>query len=162
HRDADEQREVAPAFRPRGENGVDRGLDLQRVLAGLDQDAVDSAVGETARLLEVARLEDVVGSLPERDELRARPDRAEDEARLVLGREALARAARDLRGDAVDLARAIAEAELGEHERVRAERVRLDDVAADLEVALVDRLDHVGTREVHDLDAVLLPEVVAL
>jgi hypothetical protein len=68
----------------------------------------------------------------------------------------LARAPCDLRRESGELARALGDAELREDERVAAERVRLDDVAADLEVGLVDLLDDVRARLVDQIDAVLL------
>jgi hypothetical protein len=50
---------------------------------------------------------------------------------------------------------------LGQVREVRAERVRLDEVGARLEVRVVDATHHVGPRDVEDLVAALQPlEVV--
>jgi hypothetical protein len=71
-----------------GPVGGDRGaLDLQDVLAGLDQDAVDAAVDEAADLLLVVGEQVVEGDVAERDEAGGRADRAEHEARALGGRE---------------------------------------------------------------------------
>ena len=70
-----------------------------------------------------------------------------DEARVVRRREALRGAAREDRGAEVHLVGAVADAVLVELEARRAEGVRLDDVAADAEVAGVDVLDEVRPRQ---------------
>ena len=62
-------------------------------------------------------------------------------------REPLGGAAGEDRGAEVHLVGAVAEAVLVELQARRAERVRLDDVAADPEVAGVDVLDEVGPRQ---------------
>src|SRR5207248_2778114 len=60
-------------------------------------------------------------------------------------------------GAEVHLVGTVAEAVLVELEARGAERVGLDDVAADLVVAAVDRLDEIGAREREQVVRALLP-----
>ena len=132
------------------EGGVEAeqaGLDVARVLGGLQQQVVGAA-GHQSEGLEA----EVVGQLLEgdaaghRDRLGGRPHRAADEARPLGGGVAGAGGAGDLGGAAVDLDGEGGEAVLGEHQRRAAEGVGLDDVGAGGEVALVHRGDGVGPR----------------
>ena len=124
----------------------DGGLDLEDVLRGLDDDQVDAALDEAARLL-----------LEDGDQL-AEADRAE--RRVVGGGEVAGRADRaghevlladrlagDLGGLAVDLERVLAEAPLLELESRALERVGLDHLGAGLDHRGVQLLDDVGTVE---------------
>ena len=65
----------------------DRGLGLQQVLAGLHDDRVDAALQHAGRLLLVGVAQGAVRRVAEGGQLRAGPDRAEHEARLVGGGE---------------------------------------------------------------------------
>ena len=125
-------RSSLPGRRPGQLRAVDRRLDLQRVLAGLDQKAVDAAGQEAARLQGKRLFQLVVGDLAQGRQLGARPDRAEHEA---LALEAVGRLARQLGGPLVDLEGPVLQIELGQRERRAAEGVGLDHVGAGREVA---------------------------
>ncbi|MCY1010723.1 hypothetical protein OV079_35200 [Nannocystis pusilla] len=137
-----------------------RALDLQDVLAGLDEDAVGAAVDEALGLAHDAGQQVVEAHVAERDQAGAGADRAEHEARPLGGRVL----ARDLLGDLggapvqrVTLAR---EVELGQHVRHAAEGVGLDAVGPGLEVGGVDVPDDVGPRAHQDLGAAVVTPVV--
>ncbi len=124
----------------------DRGLDLEDVLRGLDDDQVGAA------------LEQALGLLGEDGDQLAEPDLAEAG---VLGRREVAggadragheavladRLARDLGGLAVDLERVLAEAPLVELDAAGLERVGLHDLGAGIDHRRVDALDDVGAIE---------------
>ena len=135
-----------------------RGLRVQRVEDRLHEQRVDLAVEQSFDLLRVGCVEivpvqgaegRVVDVRRDGERLRGRPDRAEHEARLVRG--LLAERARGLDGDArrlgVHLAAVRLEPVVGLGDRVRAERIRLDQVRAGFEVGLVDLADHVRAGE---------------
>ncbi|MNS37747.1 hypothetical protein D3C72_699740 [compost metagenome] len=123
-------------------------LDLQDVLAGLDQEHVAAALHEGLGLL----LEDVgqflEGDLGESRVIRARQharraDRARHEARLLGRAEAVGLFARQGRRLVVELVGELLDAVLGHLQPVAAEGVGLDDVGAGLEVVRVHLGDHV-------------------
>ena len=127
--------------------GDERGLEVEGVLAGLDEQHVGAALREPGRLLGVRRHQlGEVDPARERQRLGRRTHRACDEARprrvrrLGLG----ARAARQLSRAPVDLAAAVGEAVLGEHDRRGPEGVGLDDVGSRFEVAPVEVEHDVG------------------
>ena len=160
-RDLHEDRRVGAGFRPGELGGVDRRLDLQRVLAGLDQQRVDPAGDQAAALFGQRGLERVVGDVAERRQLGAGPDRADHVAVTPVG-EALRRLAGELGGEAVDLVGTVGELELGQRERRAAEAVGLDHVGAGLEIAAMDLPHQIRAGQVEHLGAVLAPPVVAL
>ena len=94
--------------------GVDRRLDLQRILAGLDQNGVDAALDEPAALHGQRRFERVVIDMPERRQPRTRPDRADHEPRLAVDGESADRFARQFAGAAVEGVGLIGDAEFGQ------------------------------------------------
>ncbi len=124
------------------------GLDVARVLAGLDKQDVGAAFGESARLLiEIVNELRKRHAARDRDGLGRRADGGGDEARF-LGRGKLFRGpTRERRGGDVDLVAFAGEAVFVEHERRAAERVGLDDVRARLVVLAMDVEDHVGPGE---------------
>ena len=127
--------------------GDERGLDVEGILAGLDQEHVGAALGEPLGLdcirFHELRERDPAG---ERERLRGRSHRAGDEAgprgvgRFRLG----ARLAREIGSLTVDFAAAVGETVLGEHDGRRAEGVRLDDVRAGGQIASVEVEHDVG------------------
>ena len=124
----------------------DRGLDLEDVLRGLDDDEVGAALDEPARLLLEDRDELGEADLAERrvvggGEVAGRADRAGDEAVLADG------AARDLDGLDVDLERVVGEAPLVELQAAGLEGVGLDDLGARGDHRRVHALDDVGPVE---------------
>ena len=76
-----------PASLARPLGAVDRSLDLQRVLAGLDQDRVDLAGDQPGALHRQRVFEILIGDMAERGQPRARTDRAEHEAGAAVTRE---------------------------------------------------------------------------
>ena len=140
---------------------VHRRLDLQRVLAGLDQDRVDAAGDQPAALLGERRFQRIVGDVAEARQLGARPDAAHHPAMPPVG-EAFRRFPRQLGSDLVDLEGAVLQPELAQRDRGAAEGVGLHHVGAGLEIAAVDVADEVGAGQVQHLGAVLLAPVVLL
>ena len=125
----------------------DRGLHLEDVLRGLDDDQVGAALHEPARLLVEDRHELREADLAERGvfgggQEPGGTDRSRDEALLAGG------AARDLRGLHVDLVRVVGETPLAELQARGLEGVRLDHFGAGVEHRGVHALDHV--RAVQD------------
>ena len=133
----------------------DRRLRVERVEDRLDQQQVDTALPEAADLLGVGLDDLVEGGGPvrrvvhlgaERERDVQRPDRAGDEAAVLV---------RDAAGEAcaldVQLVDCSLEAVVGLADRRRREGVRGRDVATGLEVRAVDRLDDVGTGEVEQV-----------
>ena len=107
---------VRPVELERLARAEDRGLDLEDVLRGLDDDQVGAALDQAAGLLGEDLDELAEGDLPERRivgcrQVAGRADRAGDEALLADG------LARDLGGAAVDLGRVLAQPPLVELER---------------------------------------------
>ena len=105
-------------------------------------------VGRDELVEDVGPLSRVVHVHGERERPVRGADRARDEG--VLSRRGAVRvhgSARDARGRDVQLVREALEAVVGERDRLRVERVRLDDVGARLEVLPVDPLDDRRLRE---------------
>jgi hypothetical protein len=152
-RDGEHQRHLRRDLLRRG----DRRLRVEGVEDRLDQQEIRPAVDQASDLLRVA-----LGQLVERDRaerrvahprgererLVRRPDGARHESILAAGDRAL----RDLRSRAVDLVHERAELVVRLGDRGRRERVRGDDVRAGVEVAAVNLLHRVGSREVQDVD----------
>jgi hypothetical protein len=161
HGDLHEDGGVAAGFRAGDTRPVDGRLDLQRVLAGLYQEGIDVAVHQAAALFGQARLQRVVTDVAERGQLGARPHPAQHPAVAAIGK-FVRRLARQVGGGAVDLARAVRQAELAQRDRGTAERVGLDHVGAGGEVAAGDVAHQIGARQVQHIGAILLAPVVAL
>ena len=155
-RDRQDHRDRAPGAAKRLADAEQRGLDVERVLLGLEQYEVGAALEQAVGRLRVVR-EHRVERDPagDRDGLGSRAERAGDEARAVGGRELGRRGARRLAARAADLARLRLQTVLAEHVADRAEGVRLDHVGAGFEVGLVHRADRVGTRQDEVLVAAL-------
>ena len=145
-RDVRLDRDLAADLLHRRAGAEDRGLDLEDVLRGLDEDEVDAALDEPGRLLGERVGERAEGDVAERrvvggGQEAGRSDRAGDEA-LVAGD-----LARDLGGAAVDLDGLVAQAPLVELQPAGLEGAGLQRVRAGLEEALVDVLDDVRAVE---------------
>ncbi len=125
-------------------DGDQRRLGVAGVLAGLDQQQVGAALDQAPDLLREGLDElgegDAAG---DRDRLRGRSDRARHEARTAAVRRRVRGLAGKPRGHPVDLAGAVLEPVLGEHDRGATEGVGLDDVGAGGEVGVVDLAHHV-------------------
>jgi hypothetical protein len=160
-RDAGLDRGAAAGGLERLADAEHRGLDLEDVLRGLDDDQVDAALEQALRLLGEDGDQLAEGDAPERGivarrEVAGGADRAGDEALLAHG------LARDLGGPAVDLERVVAEAPLVELDARALERVGLDDLGAGLDHRRVDALDDVGAVEDERLVAAAGELVVVL
>ena len=142
--------------------GDDRRLALQEVVDGLDQQGVDAALDQAARLFEVAGVQLVEADLAERRQLGARAERADGEPRAGGGREAVGRPPRDAGGGGVDLPRPVAQSVLVQRDRGAAEGVGQHRARAGLEVAGVQRLDRVGAGEVEHLVAAIEPVEISV
>ena len=124
----------------------DRGLDLEDVLRGLDDQEVDAALEQALRLLGEDLHELAEADLAERWVLgrgqeAGRADRARHEAVLAHG------LARDLRGLDVDLVGELGEPPLLQLQAAGLERVGLDDLRPRLDHRRVHALDDVGPVE---------------
>ena len=139
----------------------DRGLDLEDVLRGLDDEQVGAALDQALGLLGEDLDQLAEGDLAERwvvarGEMARRADRAGHEAVVAGGR------ARDLGGSAVDLRRVLAEPPLLELQAAGLEGVRLHDLGAGVQHRLVHALDHVRAVEHERLVALALKPAVVL
>ena len=145
-------RHAPHAAREGAHDARDRGLHLEQILTGLEQEQIDAALHERRRLLGVQFGQFVERNLGEggirRGDQHARgPERTGHEARALGRREFVGGFARDLGGAAVEFHGPLAQAVLVELEPRGGERVGLDDVGAGLEVALVDAPDQLGPEE---------------
>ncbi len=123
------------------EDGGQRRLRLQQVLARLDDEQIGAAVHEAAHLHAVGVTQFFEGGVAERRQLRPRPDGAGDPPRALLRRVVARHALRQLRRLEVQLVGHVRDLVLGEHDGRAAERVGLDHVAPDIEEARVNLLD---------------------
>ena len=140
---------------------VDGGLDLQRVLAGLDEDGIDAAGDQPRALDGQGRLERVVVDMAEARQLGAGTDVAEHEARPPVG-EHLGRLAGQFARPLAQFEGLVGDVELAQRHRRGAEGIGDDHVRAGFQVAGVDLAHQVGPRAGEDVGAVLLAEEVAL
>jgi hypothetical protein len=136
-------------------HAADGGAELGHVAEGLEHEQVDA--GERLGLLAEGRLGLVqAGLAPRLDADAERADRA-GHVGLAAGR---------LPGDAdargVDLAQAIAQAELGQLEAVGAEGVGLEDVRPGPEVGLVNLGDDVGLGQVQLVERAVEKDALAV
>ena len=161
-RDLNQDRRVLVRGLARPLGAVDRRLDLQRVLAGLDDDGVDPALDQPGALHRQRVFEILIADMAERGQAGPRPDRAQHKPGAPVMGELGDGLAGDLGGAAIERERAVGEAELAEGDRRAAKAVGLHRVAAGLEIAAVDLADQVGAAVADDLGAVFLAEKVAL
>ena len=137
-----------------------RRLRLEQVLARLDLEHIDAALDQPPRLLPVALDQFVVVDVPQRGQLRSRPHRPEAVAGPLRRRELVPQAAELLRREPVDLAHAILDVVLGEHDPVRPERGRVDRVAAGRVEAPLDAFQQLRLGDGQVLVAAVEPVVV--
>ena len=161
-RHADEDRNVLAGLVAGALGAIDRGLDLQRVLAGLDRDRVAAAGYEPGALQREPVLEVLVGDMAERGQPGPRPERAEHKTGAAVMDEFGDRLARQFGGAPVQLERALGDAELAEGDRRAPEAVGLQRVATGFEIAAMDLADQVRAAVAQNLGAVLETEKVAL
>ncbi len=150
HHDRDRVREPGAAHRPAG--AVDRGLRLQEVVDGLDEQHVDATRDEPVDLELVVVAQRRVLDLTERREPGTGSDRADDEPGPAVGGVTRSHLARQCGRVAVHLEGLIGEPVLVQHQRERAEGCGLDPVDAGPEELVVHLGDEVGSG----LDEVLV------
>ena len=160
--DLDEDRDIGLGLGAGVLGAVDRGLDLQRVLAGLDQDGIDAAGDQAAALHGERVLELLILDMAERRQPRARPDRADDEASAPVAFERVDRLARQLAGPPVERRRLVRYSELAQRDRRAAEAVGLHRVGAGAQISQMNLADQVGPALAQNLGAVLVAQIVAL
>ena len=144
-----------PAYAERPLGTQRRGLGLQQVLGGLDQDRVDAAGQHPLDLGLIGIPERGEPDVPERRQLGTRADTAQHPAGPVGRAVRVGRLPGDPGrglGQVVDL---IGDAVLAQGGQVGAEGVGLHRVHPDLEVGVVDGSDHVWAGPVEDLVAAL-------
>ena len=152
--DRDEDRDLAAGLGAGVLRAEDRGLALQQVVDGLDQQRVGAAVEQAAGLLPVGGAEAVEVDLPQAGQLGARPHRPHDPARAAVpGRVGVGRLARQARGGGVDLVGAVGQVVLRQRDRRGAEAVGQHGVDARVEVDPVQPPHDVGVAEVEVLVA---------
>ena len=123
---------------------VDRGLDLQRILAGLDQERVGASIDETNGLLSEGGFEMCVRGVPEAGKFGTRTHRPQHPAHAAVARlEGLNSITSQLRTGLCQLFDAVFDVVVRKVRPVSTERVRLDGVDAGLEVRIVNRRDDV-------------------
>ena len=134
---------AAPGGDERLAGAEDRGLDFEDVLRCFDQQQVNAAFEQSARLLFEDRHQFAEADRSERwiiggGELAGRADRAGDEAIFADG------GAGDLTGAAVDLQCVLGEAPLFELQAAGLEGVGLDNLCAGFDHRSVNAFDYVG------------------
>ena len=154
-----EDRGVCAGVGARDLGAVDGGLDLQRVLAGFDQDGIDTAGDQAAALFSQRGFQRVVGDVAQAGQLCARPNAADDPAVAAVG-EGVRGFPRQFAGDLVDLEGAVGEIEFAQGDRGAAEGIGFHHVGAGSEVAAMDLTHHVGAGQDQHVGAVLAAPVV--
>ena len=145
-RDAALDRDHAVELGERAAGAEHGGLELEDVLARLDDHQIDAACDQAGGLLrehihELGKRDPAERRVVARGEEAGRAHRTGDEPLLAGG------LAGDLCGLEVDLVRVLVEAPLGELQARGLERVGLEHVGASLEHRCVDAFDHVGPVE---------------
>ncbi len=157
-----EDRRLGAGFGACALGAVDGGLELQGVLAGLDQDRLGAAGDQPRRLDRERVLKGLVIDMTERRQPRPRPDRADDEARAAVAGEFLAHLECELDGALVEIEGAVLQPELAERHGRAAEGVGLDRVRARAKIAAIDLAHQVRPALVQDLRAVLMAPEIAI
>ena len=150
-RDRGDDRQPHAAIVEKLFNGEERCFEIQRVEGCLRQKDVHAAIYQAAHLLVVRgdqliergsaerRIVDVGG---ERGGAVRRADRSGHETRLLRRRVIIDRLSRQARRSEVHIVDLRLQPIVGHGDRLRVERVRLDDVGAGLEVGPMDLFDH--------------------
>ena len=138
-------------------DGVERGLGVERVEDGLDQQQIGAAVEQAVDLFAIGRAQIVEGDGAvagtrnvgrDRGGAVGRADGAGDETRLaVLGADALGGGAREFRAFEIELVGKAGEVVIGLRDRGRGEGVGGDDVGAGAQIFGVDILDRLRLRQ---------------
>ena len=116
HRHLHEDRNVAAGLGAGDLGAVHRGLDLQRVLAGLDQDSVHATGDQAAALQGQRGLQWVVGDVAQARQLGARAEAADDPSMPAVGKR-FGCLAREFAAALVDLEGLVGDVELRQRDR---------------------------------------------
>ncbi len=130
-------------------------LGLQKVLTGLDNKDVGTAVVQSADLFDISLFQIAVGDVSKCRQLCSRPDRARNETRFARSRIIACKPLCKLGRFFVDVICLFDNAKFSEHDLAAAKAVGLDDVAADIQKAGVHLFDRVGPRIKQIFGAVL-------
>ena len=128
------------------QDGMHRGLQLEDVLRRLDDEEIAAAVSQPAHLVE-EEIDDLAEAMVSQERVlrggkqSRRADRAGHVSRLIGAGVAVGHPPRQRGGLAVDVIGPLAKAVFRQLQLAAAERVRFDDVDADLEKRCVDLLD---------------------
>ncbi len=155
-RDLNQKRRVRVCVLARPLGAIDRRLDLQRILAGLDDDRVDPACDQPVALNGQCVFEFLIADMAERGQAGSGSNRAQHKANAAVMGKFGDRFVRNLGGEAVQREGAICESELAQCDRRAAKTVGLDRVAAGGEVTAVDLPDQIGPALANDLGAILV------
>lgn len=152
--DGTDHRQVHAGGRQGAAGADDRGLGLQQVLGGLDQEGVGASGDHAFGVLLVGVAELAVRGVAQRRQLRTRAHGAEHPALLTGGGgELVGDLAGDARAGLGEFVDPLGNVVLAQGGEVGTERVRLDAVHADREVLLVHGPHDVRAGDVEDLVA---------
>ena len=155
HRDVGDHRDVTAELGHRPVRSQHRGLQLQQVLAGLDEDRVRAAFEHAEGGLGVRVTDHRVLGVAQRRQLGARAHRAQHVPPAIRRAHLVSDPPRDRGTSLREITDPVGDVIVAEVRQVTAERVGLDRVGAGLEVGAVDGLDHIRAGVVEDLVAAL-------
>ncbi|OQA52095.1 MAG: hypothetical protein BWY44_00761 [Candidatus Omnitrophica bacterium ADurb.Bin292] len=134
-----------------------RGLDLEQILAGLDNQSVNSSGHQPLDLLSGRVLQVIKSNVPQGWELGPGPDGSEDEPGMLRSRIFSRGFPGNLSGFFVKLISTGLKPVIGKNNPIRAKAVRLDGITTDREKVFVNLTDGFGLRN----DKVLVATVLA-
>jgi hypothetical protein len=141
------ERDLDAGFCDRALDSDQARLAVERVLHGLQQKQIDTALNEALGLLLVGVRELVESDAAgDRDSFGSRSHRARHEARPLGGTGGVGGHARNRSGEAIYLSRVFGETVLRQHDRGAAESVGLNDVGASVEETVVQFADLIRAR----------------
>ena len=147
HRHAHHQRPALAGLAEGLLDALKRRLDLQDVLAGLDDEQIHIAGDQTLRLLGEGVAHLIEAHMPERGQLGGGAHRAGHEAGLVRSGVGLRHLPRQLGGALVHGEGLILKVVLRQHDRSGTEGVGLDHIGTHLQELAVHRLHRIGAGE---------------
>jgi hypothetical protein len=161
HGDLHEDRRVGAGFSPGEFRAIDCGFDLQRVLAGFDQNCIDTAGDQAAALFCQGSLQRIVGDVAQAWQLRSGADTSYHPAVPSVG-EAFRRFPCQFGGLLIDLESPFSEIEFTQRHRRGTERIGLHHVGAGGEKPMMDLADEVGSRQHQNIGAILAAPIILL
>ena len=161
HSDLHENRNLGfVRFRARPLGAVDRRLDLQRILAGLDQESIATAGEQSGRLDGQSIFQGLIIDMTQARQFGARTDIAEHETRSAVGGEFGNHFARQFDRQLVDGEGFVGQAEFAQRDRRTAEGIGRHRVGTRREIAAVNVLHQIGATFIENLGAILLAEII--